>query len=63
MTLDVIEVPDGAATEMVHRVPPLGSGEFKLGAQVIVARVRQASSSGTGSAYDTFGAGRHTLRP
>jgi membrane protease subunit (stomatin/prohibitin family) len=61
MTIEVIEVPDGAATEMVRRVPIRGSGEFKLGAQVIVRESQTAVFFRDGISLDTFGPGRHTL--
>jgi len=61
VTIDVIEVPDGAATEMVRRVPSSGSGEFKLGAQVIVRESQTAIFFRDGKSLDTFGPGRHTL--
>lgn len=61
MTIEVIEVVDGAATEMVRRVPSTGSGEFKLGAQVIVRESQTAVFFRDGMSLDTFGPGRHTL--
>jgi membrane protease subunit (stomatin/prohibitin family) len=61
MTIDVIEVPDGAETEMVRRVPSSGSGEFKLGAQVIVRESQTAVFFRDGMSLDTFGPGRHTI--
>ena len=61
MTLDVIEAPDGAATEMVRRVPSSGSGEFKLGSQVVVRESQTAVFFRDGRSLDTFGAGRHSL--
>jgi membrane protease subunit (stomatin/prohibitin family) len=61
MTIDVIEAPDGAGTEMVRRVPAAGSGEFKLGAQVIVRESQTGIFFRDGQSLDTFGPGRHTL--
>ncbi len=61
MTIDVIEAPDGAGTEMVRRVPSSGSGEFKLGAQVVVRESQTAIFFRDGRSLDTFGPGRHTL--
>lgn len=61
MTIDVIEAPDGAETEMVRRVPSTGAGEFKLGAQVIVRESQTAVFFRDGMSLDTFGPGRHTL--
>lgn len=61
MTIDVIETLDGAATEMVRRVPSSGSGDFKLGAQVIVRESQVGVFFRDGKCYDAFGPGRHTL--
>jgi membrane protease subunit (stomatin/prohibitin family) len=61
MTIEVIEVPDGAETEMVRRVPSTGSGEFKLGAQVIVRESQTAVFFRDGQSLDAFTPGRHTL--
>ncbi len=61
MTIDVIEAPDGAGTEMVRRVPSSGSGEFKLGAQVVVRESQTAIFFRDGRSLDTFGPGRHAL--
>ena len=40
---------------MVRRVPASGSGEFKLGAQVIVRERQTAAFFGDGQSLDTFG--------
>jgi membrane protease subunit (stomatin/prohibitin family) len=61
MTIDVIEALDGGGTEMVRRVPTAGSGEFKLGAQVIVRESQVGVFFRDGKCYDAFGPGRHTL--
>jgi membrane protease subunit (stomatin/prohibitin family) len=61
MTIEVIEVADGAGIEMVRRVPSSGSGEFKLGAQVIVRESQTAVFFRDGKSYASFGPGRHTL--
>ena len=61
MTIDVIEALDGSADEIVRRVPSSGSGEFKLGAQVIVRESQTGVFFRDGKSYDTFGPGRHTL--
>ena len=34
--MEVLEWFDAAGTEVAHRLPEHGSGEFKIGAQVIV---------------------------
>ena len=59
--IDVIEVPDQQPEEMVRRVPQYGSGDFRLGSQVIVREYQQAVFFRDGKAYDTFGPGRHTI--
>jgi len=59
--IDVIEVPDQQQDEMVRRVPEYGSGDFRLGSQVIVREFQQAVFFRDGKAYDTFGPGRHTI--
>jgi excisionase family DNA binding protein len=59
--IDVIEVPNQEANEMVRRLPEFGSGDFRLGSQVIVREYQQAVFFRDGKAYDTFGAGRHTI--
>ena len=61
MTIEVIEAIDGAETEMVRRVPTTGSGEFKLGSQVIVRESQTAVFFRDGQSLDTFGPGRHTI--
>lgn len=59
--LNVIEYPDTAASEMVHRIPEYGSGEFQLGDQLIVRESQRAVIYRDGQSLDVFGAGRHTL--
>jgi membrane protease subunit (stomatin/prohibitin family) len=46
---------------MVRRVPSTGSGEFKLGTQVIVRESQTAVFFRDGQSLDKFGPGRHTL--
>ncbi len=59
--MDLIEYVDEEGAEMVHRIPEQGSGEFKLGSQLIVRESQWAVFFRDGKAYDVFGAGRHTL--
>ena len=59
--LDLIEFPDESSQEMVHRVPEYGSGEFRLGSQLVVRESQAAIFFRDGKALDVFGPGRHTL--
>lgn len=58
---DVIEYFDETGQEMVHRIPESGSGDFRIGSQLIVRESQAAVFFRDGKALDTFGAGRHTL--
>src|SRR5690242_1184082 len=59
--LDVIEFLDPTGQQIVHRVPEGGSGEFRLGSQLIVRESQAAVFFRDGKALDVFGPGRHTL--
>lgn len=59
--LDLIEWPDPTPSEMVRRVPESGSGEFRLGSQLVVREHQMAVFYHNGRAQDTFGPGRYTL--
>jgi membrane protease subunit (stomatin/prohibitin family) len=59
--MNLIEFVDETGAEMVHRIPEQGSGEFKVGSQLIVREMQWAVFFRDGKAYDVFGAGRHTL--
>ncbi|MFQ6014058.1 MAG: SPFH domain-containing protein [Anaerolineae bacterium] len=59
--LDVIEYFDPTGREMVHRVPEAGSGDFRIGSQLIVRESQAAVFFRDGKGLDTFGPGRHTL--
>ncbi|MCC7019011.1 MAG: SPFH domain-containing protein [Ardenticatenales bacterium] len=59
--LDLIEWDNPGPNEMVHRVPEWGSGEFRLGSQLVVREFQSAVFFHNGLAQDTFSAGRYTL--
>jgi excisionase family DNA binding protein len=59
--IDVIEAPNQGATELVARVPEVGSGDFRLGSQVIVRESQRAIFYRDGKSLDTFPPGRHTI--
>ncbi|MGV8084602.1 MAG: SPFH domain-containing protein [Coriobacteriia bacterium] len=58
---DVVEAADQGLNQMVSRVPEQGSGDFRLGSQVIVRENQSAVFFRDGKALDTFRAGRHTI--
>ena len=58
---DVIEHPNEMKDEFVRRIPEVGSGDFRIGSQLIVREAQSAVFSRDGKALDTFGPGRHTL--
>jgi membrane protease subunit (stomatin/prohibitin family) len=59
--LDVIEFLDPTGRQIIHRVPEGGSGEFRLGSQLVVRESQVAVFFRDGKALDVFGPGRHTL--
>ena len=59
--IDVIEAPDQGAQELVVRVPEVGSGDFRLGSQVIVRESQRAVFYRDGKSLDLFEPGRHTI--
>jgi membrane protease subunit (stomatin/prohibitin family) len=59
--LEVLEWFDQSGTEVAHRLPEQGSGEFKFGAQCIVRDSQAAVFYSGGVACDALGPGRHTL--
>jgi membrane protease subunit (stomatin/prohibitin family) len=59
--MEVIEWVDAGSDEIVHRVPEVGSGETKFGAQLIVRDSQAAIFFRDGKGLDVLGPGRHTL--
>lgn len=59
--IDVVEFNDESGTEIVHRIPDNGSGDFRFGSQVIVREQQNAVFFRDGKALDVFEAGRHTI--
>jgi membrane protease subunit (stomatin/prohibitin family) len=61
MVIDLIQHADERSDEIVHREPESGSGEFRLGSQLVVRENQRAVFFRDGKALDVFGPGRHTI--
>jgi membrane protease subunit (stomatin/prohibitin family) len=59
--IDVIDYMDESGSEMVHRIPDRGPGDFRMGSQVIVRESQAAVFFRDGKSLDVFGPGRHTI--
>jgi len=59
--IDVVEAPNMGANDLVMRIPDNGSGDFRLGSQVIVRESQTAIFYRDGKSLDSFPAGRHTI--
>ncbi len=59
--LEVIQFFDQENKSLVQRIPPEGSTDIKIGAQLIVQENQEAVFFRGGKALDVFGPGRHTL--
>ena len=59
--IDLIQLPNQYPDEVVRRVPESGSGEFRLGSQLVVREDQRAVFMRDGKALDVFGPGRHTI--
>ncbi|MEA3352150.1 MAG: SPFH domain-containing protein [Chloroflexota bacterium] len=58
---DVVEYADEMRDRIVQRFPESGSGDFRIGSQVIVRESQAAVFFRDGRALDMFGPGRHTI--
>jgi excisionase family DNA binding protein len=59
--IDIVQAPDQGLNQMVYRVPESGSGDFRIGSQVIARENQTAVFFRDGKALDAFGPGRHTI--
>jgi len=59
--IDVIDHTNVMDDELVYRVPQEGSGDFRMGSQLIVGESQSAVFVRAGQALDAFKVGRHVL--
>lgn len=59
--IEVLEWVDDTGKQIVHRLPPEGTGAIKFGAQLVVHENQSAVFFRDGRALDVLGPGRHTL--
>lgn len=59
--IDVVEFLDDSGQTIVHREPPNGPGDFRMGSQVIVRESQAAVFFRDGKALDVLAPGRHTI--
>jgi len=59
--MQIIEYLDETGKQMAHRIPESGSGEFRLGSQLVVRENQEVVFFRDGKCMDVFGPGRRTL--
>jgi len=59
--LDLIQHPNVGSEELAWREPQAGSGDFRIGSQVVVRENQTAVFVRGGEALDTIGPGTHTI--
>lgn len=59
--IDVVDHVNVAEDELIYREPQQGSGDFRMGSQVIVSESQVAVFVRSGQVLDSLGPGRHTL--
>lgn len=58
---DLVQHPDVGREELSYREPQSGSGDFRMGSQVVVRENQSAVFVRGGQALDTLGPGTHTI--